>query len=53
MYCSSLADAPPSIFDSTFEGLERCVVLLYDKTCQLTEINEALGSISLNVGLEP
>jgi len=29
---SLLADAPPSIIDSTYEVLEKYVVLLYDKT---------------------
>ena len=38
---SLLADAPPSIIDSTYEVLEKYVVLLYDKTCQLTQVNEA------------
>ena len=30
-----------SIIDSTYEVLEKYVVLLYDKTCQLTQVNEA------------
>ena len=38
---SLLADAPPIIIDSTYEVLEKYVVLLYDKTCQLTQVNEA------------
>ena len=38
---SLLALAPSSILDSTFQVLEKYVVLLYDKTCQLTKVNEA------------
>ena len=38
---SLLADAPSSIIDSTYEVLEKYVDLLYDKTCQLTQVNVA------------
>ena len=38
---SLLADASPSMIDSTYEVLEKYVDLLYDKTCQLTQVNEA------------
>ncbi|WAQ99043.1 hypothetical protein MAR_023416 [Mya arenaria] len=38
---SLLADVPPSILESTIEVLEKYVVLLYDRTCQLAAVNEA------------
>ena len=38
---SLLADASPSMIDSTYEVLEKYVDILYDKTCQLTQVNEA------------
>jgi len=38
---SLLANATPSIIDSTYDVLEKYVVLSYDKTCQLTQVNEA------------
>lgn len=36
-----LAEAPASIPDNIFELLEHFVVLMYDKTCGLTKVNEA------------
>jgi len=36
MQFSLLADVPSSILNGTFEVQERCVVLLYEQTCQLT-----------------
>lgn len=36
-----LADAPSSIPDNTFDLLEKFVVLMYDRTCGLSKVNEA------------